>query len=612
MPCRYFLFRAVPAASVCWIVLAAVLVLAAEDESGGLDHRVDRLIEQLGDDDYFVRERAQQELAKVGFEAFDALEAAEGHEDIEIASRARHLVGQMQIEWIVADDPPEVKRLLQNYGLKDEAAHLTVVGQLIDLPHDNGLPVLCRLVRFDKSLLLSKLAALAIIEQKKVTDKRWSVRELAIGENLGRSPRPGAAWLRAYLTCHKDPSAGVETWGSLAEAEQRTLAGQPQQTQPQIVTALWRQQVAALRKLDRREEAVAAMMRVVALDEGHSETLVELVNWLVEQEAWGVVDAVSKRFADRIAREPILLYTLAQAQQAQGNEKAAEEMADKALALNDGNSFEHLLAHFQAARELQRRGMLKWCQLEYHHVIQAGKAGDVVTLYAQRGLTELLHDQGNDLSAAKTWEDFVRAREIKDKNKDGEAQDLANRFGPIETARARLHFFRACSHEASGARAEQLAALKTALDEDPTAVDVLIALFRFPNLDRELRDKVRRLIRETADGFRREIQEAHDDATPYNQLAWLIANTEGDAHEARRHSERSLELLRSQSDDKEIRQAEAGFLDTLARCHFAEGDIAGAVEIQSRAVEQDAHSGQMKKQLAIFKDALAKSESKAR
>ena len=86
------------------------------------------------------------------------------------------------------------------------------------------------------------------------------MREQAIVDNLGHSPRPGAEWLRAHVASHKDPIAGVELWGKLSEAEQLSLAAQPQQTQVQIVCALWRQQVAVLRKLDRRDEAVAAMM----------------------------------------------------------------------------------------------------------------------------------------------------------------------------------------------------------------------------------------------------------------------------------------------------------------------------------------------------------------
>ncbi len=587
--------------AACWLFAAQA---SANDDAAVLAERVQKLIGQLGNDDYFVRERSQQELAKIGFEAFDQLELAADNDDIEIASRAKCLVSQMQIEWTTAEDSPAVKRLLQGYGLKDEAAHSAIVTQLIELPGEQGLPVLCRLVRFDKSIVLSKLAALAIIEQKKIAADHWPTRAQAIRENLGSSPRPGAEWLRVYLTSHDDPAAGVTAWQKLAEAEQQVLAPQ---TQPQIICALWRQQVAALRKLDRRDEAVAAMMRIVDLEEGHSETLAELVNWLVEQEAWDVVDLVAQRFAERIEREPVLLYTLAQAQQKRGQEQLAKQTAERAIGLNKGEAFEQLVQHFQAARELQRRGMLKWSQDEFRHVIKLGKPGDFITLYAQRGLSELLHDQSDDRGAAEVWEAAVTARETKEKNKEGDIQDLANRFGPMETMRARLHFFRASQYDAEGKRAEQLAELKRGLEEDPSEVDILISLYRHPELDPELRDKTRRLINEAIEAFRREIQESPDDPTSYNQLAWLIANTEGDPREARRNSERSLELLRSQSDEKEIRQSEAGYLDTLARCHFAEGDLAGAVEIQSRAVELDPHSGQMSKQLGLFKSALEKS-----
>ncbi len=589
-------------------LLAGAMLLAGPAAYGmcaeNSDDSMARLITQLGDNDYFVRERAQAELAKIGFEAFDALEAAEDNDDIEIASRAKYIVSQMQIEWTIASDPPEVKRLLQGYGMKDEAGHLGVVGQLIDLPDDKGLPVLCRLVRFDKSLLLSKLAALAIIEQKKITLRRWVSREEAIRDNLGRSPRQAAAWLRAYLDSRRDSVGAVVAWGTLAEAEQRQLGHQPPQTQPQIVCALWRQQVAALKQLDRRDEAVAAIMRIVDLEEGRSETLVELLGWLVEQEAWSVVDAVAKRFADRIEHEPLLLYALAQAQLAQGNEQAAQQMADKALALNDGTSHDQLMPHFQAALELRRRGMLKWSQREYRHVIESGGPAEVVTMYAQTGLCEMLHDQGDDEGAAKLCQDMLVVRELKDKNKDGEAQDLNTRFGTVDTLKARMHFFLACHQEAVGDRAAQLAELKKGLDHDPSEVDVLIALFRSPETDQSLKDRVRQLIHETADEFRREIRESPDEATPYNQLAWLLANTDGDAEEARRASEKSLEIVRAQSEERDTRLKEAGFLDTLGRCYYALHDYQRAVETQTRAVEFDPHSGQMRKQLKLFQSAL--------
>ncbi len=65
------------------LVLAAARAgLSAEEKSPAADARVARLIEQLGDRDYSVRQRAQEELAKVGFAAYDALVAASEHRDL--------------------------------------------------------------------------------------------------------------------------------------------------------------------------------------------------------------------------------------------------------------------------------------------------------------------------------------------------------------------------------------------------------------------------------------------------------------------------------------------------------------------------------------------------
>ncbi len=109
-----------------------------------------------------------------------------------------------------------------------------------------------------------------------------------------------------------------------------------------------------------------------------------------------------------------------------------------------------------------------------------------------------------------------------------------------------------------------------------------------------------RLIKEAADMFRGQIQQDPEDSTPYNQLAWLIANTEGDQQEALRCSQKSLEL----------KPNEAGYLDTLGRCYYALDDYQNAVKYQSQAVEINPFSGLMTKQLALFRDALAKQEAK--
>ena len=101
--------------------------------------------------------------------------------------------------------------------------------------------------------------------------------------------------------------------------------------------------------------------------------------------------------------------------------------------------------------------------------------------------------------------------------------------------------------------------------------------------------------------YRRRIQDDPDEETHYNQLAWLIANTEGDFQEALRASRKAA---------LELRPNDPGLLDTLGRCYYALGDLENAVKYQSKAVEFNPHSGLMNKQLVLFQEALAKKEGK--
>ena len=56
------------------------------------EKRIERLIQQLGDDAYEKREAAQRELEAIGRPALPALRKATSHEDPEVASRAEAIV----------------------------------------------------------------------------------------------------------------------------------------------------------------------------------------------------------------------------------------------------------------------------------------------------------------------------------------------------------------------------------------------------------------------------------------------------------------------------------------------------------------------------------------
>jgi tetratricopeptide (TPR) repeat protein len=157
-----------------------------------------------------------------------------------------------------------------------------------------------------------------------------------------------------------------------------------------------------------------------------------------------------------------------------------------------------------------------------------------------------------------------------------------------------MNFFFASHWQSKADAVKHRDYLEKALGEDASDVDVLIACYRLPHPAPAFREKIRQLIRAAGDEVRSKISEEPESATNYNQLAWLIANTEGDFDEALRLSRKSLEL----SPDT------GGYYDTLGRVYFARGDLENAVKSQTRAVELDPHSGLIQRQLELFRKKL--------
>lgn len=552
--------------------------------------RIAELIRQLGNDDFFVRERSQQELAQIGVEAFDALTEAENDKDLEIADRARYLIRSMNLEWTTDDEPPEVKQKLNNYGAEDEKKRGQIIDELAALPEGKGVGVLARLVRFERSALLSKQAALKIIEQKPLDEHHWAARAAAIREGIGHSPRPAARWLEMYLAAHEPKGCPPGAWATFAGDENRVLHDHPDQSRPNLVIGLWRQEVDNLDRLGRKKESEAAMRQMAAIDPEDNEALNNLLNWLVEHKAWAIVDEAARKYADRFENDPMLLYTLAQACEAQGNSKLATETASRALKLNSQDQRQHVIA----AIKLKDRGLFQWSENEYRAAIKIGPPARYLTVKAQTFLAEMLHDQRKDLAAAEVL--HGASDDIEKAVKDG--QSLDDLDTDPKSTRSRMHYFYACHEDSLKHRDKQIEELEKGLEQDPTDADVLIALYRIPELKASLRNRTLVLIKEAVEQFRSAIDQSPDNSIPYNQLAWLVANTEGDKKEALRCSQRSLEL----------RPNEAGYLDTLGRCYYSLNDLPNAVKYQSQAVALDPHNGQLRRQLDFFKRELEQSK----
>ena len=89
------------------------------------------------------------------------------------------------------------------------------------------------------------------------------------------------------------------------------------------------------------------MRRLIDLeDNGDLDTLSKLLDWLVEQKAWELVDELAARYISRFESEPMLLYILAQSQKEQGEAAKAEETAHRAFGLNPGREEMNLLKNY--------------------------------------------------------------------------------------------------------------------------------------------------------------------------------------------------------------------------------------------------------------------------
>ncbi|MFP6618638.1 MAG: tetratricopeptide repeat protein [Pirellulaceae bacterium] len=567
---------------------------------------VDRLITQLGDSQYANRIRAQEKLKELGLSAFDALHRAQDHDDIEIAMRARYIVRSMQVQWAFPDDPPAVRKLLSGYGDRSNDERKNRMENLSKLPENQGLVALCRLVRYEASEPLSKRAALLIMQQG-APEKPAKRSEIAgkLREQTGTSRRTAANWMRAYAQTLVDPEAAVATWDKLTRAEEVTLSQFPKESSRDITRDVLRWQAAMLRELNRHAEGIAVIRRTLDLLEGTQQQLLDMIDWLVEREAWTVIDEIVDRFPVEFNKYADLVYRIAESQAKQGRQEQAEKTAARALAINPDDS----RTHIESAIWLKRRGLILWCVKEYRQVIKISPAESRQHIYSCFLLSEILHDQDRDLDAANVLQGVVEA--MKQPQVIKVIKDTFQREpGGI---RSRMYYFFAQHHARNKEQQKHREFLEKGIQEDPRDADVLIAMYRLPKADAAWKEKTQQTINTAVKHFQGEVKRYQTEvrqgdnpkeierverllASANNQLAWLAANTNGDLDEALRCSQRSLEL----------RPDSAGYLDTLAHCYYAKGDYQNAVKNQLEAVGKEPHSAQMQRQLKLFQESLRK------
>ncbi len=601
------------------ILASSVLALAvfchgvwANDNALGTDSdeiaQIEKLVKQLGHDKYVLREQAQDELTRIGAPSLDALASALVSNDVEIVMRARYLLSAIKVDWVRDTDPSEIQDKLENYGEQKEAERLKIIESLGDSPGDPEIAALCRIVRYEKSIPLSKLAAIEILDFNNA-EQTWENRKLQIDSQLEGSKRQAVLWLRNILTHSDDMNATIDQWKMLVKEEQLLWQEASDQTNHEIIQKVLFHLVDRLEKAGREDEVEPYLEQIVEIQPDNRESIRKLVILFLDKQAPNAIEAIGNKFSDLFKKDPFLLYPLAYAKRSLGKETDTTDLVRTAREMNSDNAVKHL----QVARLLlEKRGWFDWAEEEYRTVIKIDSSSE----FGARAvllMSEMLHDQQQDNKASDILLDFVVAM---DGNK--KLTNIVVKIGrKPNNIHSRMHFFRASAYEVQGQTDKQLEQLNLALKKDPSDADVLIALYRASDQTSEQHEDTQDKIREALNEFQKNIQQLREQiakkpsalqikerlANAYNLFAWLAGNTLGEidaklADQAIRYSHKSLDL----------RPNAAGYLDTLGRCYYAKRDYENAIRYQAEANLRDPHSGLIREQLETFQQAIEKSK----
>ena len=331
------------------------------------NERIQALIRQLGHPRFTIRRSAASELRQIGAEAFDLLNAASNDSDPEVAASARYLLREITVRWVHSGDSAAVRALLRDYGQQQRRAAFRPFrwpGQASQqrrrkcfMPHRAFRPLAAR---FSSGGVGDHSTG------SNGSSQRTPIDPDVVGQELGTSTRAASTWLRQYLVQLRDPAASVASWQQLVDEETKQLEENADDTSTEIVLGLLWNLADLHRELDRQQDLVDTVDRMMELDSVASEDMaVQLLSWLTEHESWDALDEFLAKHQSRLQQSKRPLYYAALARAKQGKADLAEELAQKAADLDPQAALES----FVAAKDLEEHNQFDWAVREYRRTI---------------------------------------------------------------------------------------------------------------------------------------------------------------------------------------------------------------------------------------------------
>lgn len=613
------------------------------------DERIAELIEQLGQPSYRKRQEAEWSLQQMGLSAFEQLLNATRSPEysIEIANAARYLIRSQTVVWYLDSDSFQVQNYLKDYDRLESDQRIARIKLLTEHGGNDSILALCRLVRYERTDLLSKAAGVHLLELLSRKQAFETTLMHSIDQALGASRREAAGWLRQLLVDAEQKQADSLAWKRICEVELDVPMPSDQSLatrQRQLILDLHGSAAKWVERFGNRETALnIAKLCIRILNESPHRvsemTLAFLDDWQMPE----LVIELSKQYQQNFKDDFELGFLLAESYLKIGDKQKAEELAlntsDSINQFSDGvkvlgrmNSLNraNIIASSRKTRawHLYNRTLFDWAEREYLRGLQ-----DLIPTPDSKDQNNATDEESNTLHRALEPLDA----EIRDAlstfyweaGRHDEARDILQPLierleVPNETPRERVlrqlrlrsigedqlltayYYYDGLAQLDNEQYAAANAAFLKALSYNDSNPDIVIAMkelaeseqFRttyeekFTSMREDLRQEVAKFERNRTNAHSRERRNVTADhlAATCNTLAWLLSKCERDTEDAVSLAERAVALAGE----------EPAYLDTLARCYFSAGRFDEALATQSKAVSLQPSNRLMVAQLEEF------------
>ena len=539
------------------LLLSAVIVTAELNQEDRSPTRIRSLIVDLGSDMFVVRERAEAQLLRIGIDAFAELKQATLSDDVEVSMRSKRILSRFEMIYRGKENE-SVRILVDEYAKESNVAsktqYLWILADPSECPNGEGLRTLCRVARFDLEHALRAEAVKCLIASPPPTPtkrKDWFQTLRTVFAEPGDDELLRLVGDYAALSIDIDIlREGAEKKADAHEKETGTPIEYPV---PFTVPEELRNRVLAFTD---RLAAFQSKPENNTVQPGH---LFDILLFHAMAELQDAVGLTAER--DRTLEAALAIRT----------EKMRSDNPLFPVDPLDETSFSE---HHYAAAHLEMRSRFLWA--ERHLQLVIAEAPIVRKVEAHRLLWFSMQMRAQYREAIELHErciEWLKSVEYTTKRNDSNSK--------IKEYQAARDFCLAKIEAEAGNWTEAKELIDRSLQNDPIDCDAVILRYEvckhLPDLDENERQRTKRYIDEVLNHTERKFQRREINmsvATMCNQMAWLLANTDGDFPTA-------LALIRiTIKAEPEV----PTYLDTMAHVYALGKDYPKAVEVQKEAV----------------------------